>query len=366
MSAAGPLCLRVVLDATTADAARRARALTAFIEGLSLTAGAMVGDTVIFCADAGGGHELAGLAPTPDVRLVAAPARRPDLMVEHLLALEGGAPGGARPDLYLTAPGSAGVELATRLACRTGGAALSRVLDLRLAADAVQCRTTLYSGHLTGWFDLDRRPWCLSLDAAWADEHPEPPAEHRVLSDGAETTRPHDAHGAADAGETPAAPPVLHAEPPVVEPFADVELVAPPTAGDLANARFVVVAGYGAGREGVARLAAAARRMGAAFGVSRPVVMSAWAPPDRLLGASGARAAPLVCLVVAASGAPALYWGIEQATFIAAVNTDEHAPIVRNADAVVIGDAVGVIEALAAIVEGERGTGRPEGESERD
>ena len=94
--------------------------------------------------------------------------------------------------------------------------------------------------------------------------------------------------------------------------------------------------------------------MGAAFGVSRPVAMNAWAPMDRLIGVSGTRAAPELCIVVGASGAPALYWGIEKAAFIVAVDLDEQAPIVGNADAAVIDDGVAVIEELAQIVAAER------------
>ena len=90
--------------------------------------------------------------------------------------------------------------------------------------------------------------------------------------------------------------------------------------------------------------------MGAAFGVTRPVVMNAWAPPDRQIGVSGTRTAPAVCVVVGASGAPAFLWGVERAGFIAAVDTDERAAIAGEADAVVVDDAVAVIEALADIV----------------
>jgi electron transfer flavoprotein alpha subunit len=316
-----------LVDGTAADGPRQARALAAFVHGLPATAGAAAatGETVVFCADPAAGRELADLAPTRDVRLVAAPARRPDVMVDRLLALGGPA------HLYLAGPGPAGAELVARLACRTGGSALDGVLELRLAGESAQCRRSVYSGHLVGSFELRRRPWCLSLDASWDDRRWQPLGEHRVRAD-------HTGEGA-----------------PSAEPFADVELLAPAAADDLAEARFVVIAGYGAGREGVSRLAAAARRMGAAFGVSRPVAMNAWAPLDRLVGASGARTAPLACVVAAASGAPALYWGIERATWIAAVNTDDRAPIVRSADAVVIDDGVAVIEALAAIVEERRG-----------
>ena len=116
-----------------------------------------------------------------------------------------------------------------------------------------------------------------------------------------------------------------------------------------------MVAGRGAGnREGVERIAEAARRMGADFGVTRPVAMNAWAPMDRLVGISGTRSAPEVCIVVGASGAPAFSWGIEKAAFIAAIDPDEHAPIVMNADAAVLDDGVAVVEELANIVTAER------------
>jgi electron transfer flavoprotein alpha subunit len=100
----------------------------------------------------------------------------------------------------------------------------------------------------------------------------------------------------------------------------------------------------------VERLAAAAARMGADFGVTRPVVMNAWAAPDRQVGVSGTRTAPAVCIVAGASGAPAFLWGVERAGFIAAVDTDDHAPIAREADTIVVGDAVDFLEALADLL----------------
>ena len=135
----------------------------------------------------------------------------------------------------------------------------------------------------------------------------------------------------------------------------DVEVLEQPDTGDLETAAFLVVAGRGAGsRDGVERIAAAADRMGAAFGVTRPVAMNAWAPADRQIGVSGARSAPAVCIVAGASGAPAFLWGVERAAFIAAIDTDERAAIVEEADAVVIDDGLAVIEALADIVARER------------
>ena len=83
--------------------------------------------------------------------------------------------------------------------------------------------------------------------------------------------------------------------------------------------------------------------------------MNGWAPMDRLMGVSGTRAAPAVCIVAGASGAPALHWGIEKAGFIVAINPDEQAPIIRNADAALLDDGVATIEELAHIVVAHRG-----------
>jgi electron transfer flavoprotein alpha subunit len=187
-------------------------------------------------------------------------------------------------------------------------------------------RAALPSPRLRG---APRRPWCITIDASWEDARVQPPAHHAVQEE------------TGLLGDDASAP----------APLLEVERLEPPPTGDLEAARFLVVAGRGAGsRGGVERIAAAAARMGAAFGVTRPVVMNGWAGPDRQIGVSGTRAAPAVCVVAGASGAPAFLWGVERAGFIAAVDTDDHAPIAGEADAFVADDAVAVLEALAELL----------------
>ncbi len=268
------------------------------------------------------------LAPTRDVHLIRVPPRRPDLMAAALEAFAGDA--GAA--LFVFAGGPLATELATRLACRTGGGVVTDVLDAAIGAAALVCHRRVYSGHLTGRVELGPRPWWVTADAGWCDAPPGPLGEHRIVADTALL--------AAEDGDSGAA-----------APFTDVELLESPPTGDLETARFLVVAGRGAGSsQGVERLATAARRMGAVFGVTRPVAMNAWAPMDRLLGVSGTRAAPAVCIVAGASGAPAFLWGIERSGFIAAVDSDEHAAIVAEADVAAIDDGIAVVEALAELV----------------
>jgi electron transfer flavoprotein alpha subunit len=313
-----------ILDGTIGTAALQARALGGFLrEGLK---GDLAGETLVFYHEERDKKRLVELSPTRAVRLIKTTARRPDRMVAILTAA---ARGGGVP-LFLFAGGSAGTEPATRLACRTNGAVLTDALSIEVGPERLLCRKNVYSNHMVGRFELSARPWCVSIDASWNDGRSLTSLEHQVLSDTDET---------GGTGTTP---------------FEDLELVDPPSTGDLAESRFLVVAGYGAGsREGVERIAEAARRMGAGFGVSRPVAMNAWAPMDRLIGVSGTRTAPALCLVVGASGSAALHWGIEKAAFIVAIDLDEQAPIVRNADAAVLDDGVAVIEELAEFIAAE-------------
>jgi electron transfer flavoprotein alpha subunit len=309
----------VVLDGTAGDAERQARALGGFLrEGLRLHADApLVAATHLFHADAAAAERLLELAPTSEVRLIRTPALRSDLMTAALAAFETGG----------------GAELFVRLAARSGGAVLTDVLNVEAVGSRLTCRRRVYSNHLTGLFDLGPRPWCITLDASWCDASPAAPIEHVVQT----VAELHEDDFSASG------------------PLANVELLEQPATGDLEAAKCLVVAGRGAGsRGGVERVAAAAARMGAAFGATRPVVMNGWAPPDRQIGVSGARSSSDVCLTVGASGAPAFLWGIERAGFIAAVDTDEHAAIAGEADALVIDDGVAVIEALAEIVARER------------
>jgi len=324
-----------VLDGTGAGVERRARALAGFLrDGLRMdeeagtTAAQAV--TLAFYAGDAARERVVELAPTRDVRLIRAPAFRPDLMAAALTAFEAG--GGA--ELFAFPGGPLGAELAARLAVRSGGGVLTDVLDAAIEPDGLVCRRAVYSNHLTGRFELHPRPWCVTLDAGWYDARVEPAPEHAVRAN------------VELSAEDSSAP----------EPFHHVELLEPPETGDLEAAHFLVVAGRGAeSRGGVERIAAAAARMGAAFGVTRPVAMNAWAPADRQIGVSGTRTAPAICLVAGASGAAAFLWGVERAAFIAAVDTDDRAAIVHEADVAVVGDAVAVVEALADIVTGERG-----------
>lgn len=327
----------LVLDATRGDVARQARTLRAFAaRGLH---GIEAAESLVLLDERGDTATLVDVSPTPAVRLVRTPPRRADVAADGLASL---APqtGAA---LFLFAGGPGGTELAARLARRVRGCVLTDALELSGSAEGLACRRAAYSNHLIGHYRLPAgRLACVTVDASWSDTG---------AAAASSAPGPCARGGLEVLSETPA--PTTSS----VGPFECVEpLDASPAAG-LTESRFLVVVGRGAGsRRGVERLAAAARRMGADLGVSRPVAMNGWAPAGLTVGVSGARAAPDLCLVAAASGAPALVWGVERAAFLVAVNTDDHAPIAHEADAVVVDDAATVLEALADMVE-EHGAG---------
>lgn len=323
---AGTLRVAAVLDASGPSAGRNARALGGFLaDGLVLAEDvALDAVTHVFgVRDADDEHVLA--APTEEVRLARLPDHRPDLAAAAL----GACRTSDGPDLYVFPDGPTGLGLASRLAARAGGSVITGVLAADFSGDRPVCRRAVHAGHLVGRFVLGRRPWFLVLDASWDDAQVDPPQEHVV--EAAACPLPD------DVGSPP--------------PLLDIEALEAPPTGDLQAAKFLVVAGRGAGSRGaVERIAAAAGRMGAAFGATRPVVMNAWADPSRQVGVSGTRTAPAVCIVAGASGAPAFIWGVERAGFIVAVDIDDHAPIAGESDVFVAGDAVAVLEALADLV----------------
>ncbi len=327
MTAARTLRVAAVLDTTVRGAERRGRALGGFLrDGIALADAAHAESvTHVLCATDTARDAALSHAPTCSVRLVRTPPHRPDLVAAALAVFAAG--GGA--DLFVFPGGPLGTELAARLAARSGGSVLTGVQTAALSAGVLTCRRAAFANHLTALVELGPRPWYVTLDAAWTDAACDPPADHYVLAE-------------SDLREDDASNPA---------PLQDLEQLDPPATGDLETAKFLVVAGRGAGsRGGVERLSGAAARMGAAFGVTRPVVMNAWAPPDRQVGVSGTRTAPAVCIVAGASGAPAFLWGVERAGFIAAVDTDDQAPIAREADAFVVDDAVALLEALADLL----------------
>ena len=193
-------------------------------------------------------------------------------------------------DLVIFSGGAAGDELACRLSMRTGGSVLTAARDFAFDGDSLLVSRKTYAGHMMGTWRLESRPWCISLSSA-----PSYPTE----------------------------------------------------GANLADADCILAAGRGVGSpKGAAKVAEHAARLGLELGASRPVVMSAWLPMDRLLGVSGTITSPRLVIACGVSGAPAFVSGIESADTIIAINSDADAPIMSKSDLAITGDWDAILSEL--------------------
>ena len=89
-----------------------------------------------------------------------------------------------------------------------------------------------------------------------------------------------------------------------------------------------------------------AKSNGFSFGVSRPVAMRGWAEIGEIIGVSGEIYAPKVTVAIGISGAAAFMAGIEQSGFILSINSNQDAAIIKQSDAVIIGDYKEVLKSV--------------------
>ena len=136
------------------------------------------------------------------------------------------------------------------------------------------------------------------------------------------------------------------------DPDAAVDL--PPTR--LPKARVVVAAGRGMGdAEGFALVEQLARALqpkgkGTAATVevagSRGAFDKGWVAEDQIVGVGGESVAPDLYVACGVSGDIYHHFGLQDAKFIVAINTDASAPLMKMANMAVIGDARKIIPAM--------------------
>lgn len=120
---------------------------------------------------------------------------------------------------------------------------------------------------------------------------------------------------------------------------ADSSVEQPVSEVTLENADIIVSAGRGVGsKEGMEKVQALAKSIGAAFGVSKPLVDEGWAPHEWQVGVTGKKVAPKVYIALGISGAIQHQLGIKEAKVVVAVNTDKEAPIFQRANYGIVGD----------------------------
>ena len=211
-----------------------------------------------------------------------------------------------------------GEELCVRLGARLRGSSLNNVQELIFKENEAQARKKIYSGHLVGTFTLPEKPYVITIDKSYSASLPtqSESAKERIfesLDSSLQITE-------------------IAKQPLEKESF-------------LEDVHCVIVGGRGLkNKQNTDRIARLAERISVPLAGSRPCVMNAWLPMNRLIGVSGTMISPELCILLGVSGAPALYSGIEKSKYIIAVNSDADAPIMKKADLAICGDAMELFE----------------------
>lgn len=118
---------------------------------------------------------------------------------------------------------------------------------------------------------------------------------------------------------------------------------------DIAKADTLVIVGQGVSHDDLDKVQALAERLGGLVACSKPVSTDKkWFGADHIVGISGKTCKPSLAVILGVSGQVQFYTGIRDAKVIAAVNTDENAPIAGLADYLLVDDCATVIPALEA------------------
>ena len=288
-----------------------------------LSCGDHVGSTILFYSKKEERNALLDLVPTESVELVRVTRYQPENILEALQTVEKA----EKTHLYVFPSGFAGSEIAVRWACRMKGSSLVQVKQIECSGAQLIARKTVYADHLLGTFKLTKRPYCISLAKGSADRQAIVIRDKVIVTEHDLTRLQKDQF-------------IKHSK-----------WIPTDTVKNLEAATFLIIGGRGMHtKENTQSLKKIADAMGADFGVSRPVAMSAWAPMHRMIGVSGAMTKPEVCIAAGVSGAAAFYAGIEKSKTIVAINTDIRAPIIKASDAAVIDDYKAVMSELVKIV----------------
>ena len=262
-------------------------------------------------------------SPTTNVMLIKVKRYQPESILSILDKVETD----SVTDMYLFSSDYAGQELSVRFSYRKNGSSLVNVKKIELEKENILFKKSVYSNHMEGNFKLNKKPFCISIAKGCTDNNIEFHMGNRSVFE-------LDMSGDLSC-----------------DFVKDYELEKEEIITGLDKAKFILAAGRGVrNKENIEKLKVIAKELGAEFGSSRPVTMSAWAPMQDLIGVSGAMTKPQLCITAGVSGAAAFFAGIEKSGFIISINNDERAPIIKNSDVAIIDDYEKILDALVEIV----------------
>lgn len=274
------------------------------------------GETYIYCEDVQTVKEMP-VHHTEKAVALTSPEYVPEKCLQMLCGL-------MNPDeLYIFGSDYSGTELAVRAAERCKGCSVTAVNGLE-SGEKLIVRKMVYANHMEGAFQMEKGPFCISM-AKGLEKVNAPEGGFEVCGQ----------YTAENGGEY----------------ITDSEYHLVESEKGLEDAKIIVAAGRGIKKkENTVIIEKVAEAMGGAVGVSRPAAMNAWEPMSNLVGVSGAMTGPDICITAGISGAAAFYAGIEKSGFIAAINTDEKAPIMKMADVAIVDDFLPVLTELENIL----------------
>ena len=229
-----------------------------------------------------------------------------------------------RPELMLFYGDGWGNDLAVRFSYLCGGNCATNVTGIRRSGDGISVRRRAYGLHLMSEQTFKAAPFLFSIDKDSFEKLP-------------------------SAG----VPGLMVETLPLQSPWhLKYELHPTERAEDLASYPVVLVGGRGIGsKENAQSLMRLGSLLGAGVGATRPAVFNGWFSLDRLVGASGERIMPKLCIVFGASGCTPLMLGIKKSNKIIAVNADPCAQIFDSCDIGIVGDCNQIIVEMTAALE---------------
>lgn len=229
----------------------------------------------------------------------------------------------ARPDATLVYGSILGTQLAHILHCITGARLFTDVFALEAEEGRVLALRKACNSNLN-WPLALGAPTVLSTAAGLASyTGPTHEVAPRVVAPGA------------------MAPPL----------FGPSAALGPAAQNPLLEARTLLVGGRGLGsRAACDALRVLAAQMGGQAAFSRAAATNGWGGFDEIIGQSGVRVAPQLCITFGVSGASAFLAGVQDAKTLVAVNTDPDAPIFQHAEYGIVADAPQMVARLAELL----------------
>ncbi|WP_084103420.1 electron transfer flavoprotein subunit alpha/FixB family protein [Demequina sp. NBRC 110056] len=266
-------------------------------------------------------------------RVLTAPGDQDALTVPAVDALQAAA-GHVTPAAVIAAHSVEGREVAARFALRTGAALALDAVAVERDEEGIVARHAAYGGD-----------YLVTSAATFG-------APVITLREGSV-----DAPPPGDGAGGDIAPEVLDVTPSEA-PAARVESVEPAREAsdrpDLRSAAKVVSGGRGLGSaEQFALVEELADALGAAVGASRAAVDAGFVPASHQVGQTGVSVSPQLYVALGISGAIQHLAGMQTASTIVVINTDDKAPLFEIADFGVVGDVFTVVPQLIEALRSE-------------